>query len=76
MIQADRLEIERADAKNSLEEYVYDMRDKISTVLEDFMPEEVGKLVEFSYGYSYFVCIFSGSSDIPSSAEQYGGLVV
>ena len=73
MIQADRLEIERADAKNSLEEYVYDMRDKISTVLEDFMPEEVGKLVEFSHGYSVY---FSGSSDIPSSAEQYGGLVV
>ena len=41
MIQADRLETERADAKNSLEEYVYDMRDKLSTSLEQYMPEAV-----------------------------------
>ena len=47
MIQADRLETERADAKNSLEEYVYDMRDKLSTSLEQFMPEAVSSASSF-----------------------------
>lgn len=41
MIQQDRLEIEKADAKNSVEEYVYDMRDKVETSLRPYINDEV-----------------------------------
>ena len=41
MIQNDRLEIEKADAKNSVEEYVYEMRDKIETNLQQYINEQV-----------------------------------
>ena len=41
MIMQDRLEKERADAKNSVEEYVYDMRDKLGNEYERYMKEEV-----------------------------------
>ena len=41
MIQQDKLEKERADAKNAVEEYVYDMRDKLATSLEPYIKEPV-----------------------------------
>lgn len=41
MIQSDRLEIEKADAKNSVEEYVYEMREKLEGVLSQFVNDEV-----------------------------------
>ena len=41
MISQDRLEKERADAKNAVEEYVYEMREKISDALSDFISEAV-----------------------------------
>ena len=41
MISQDRLEKERGDAKNAVEEYVYDMRDKIYSTFEDYVTEEV-----------------------------------
>lgn len=41
MIQSDKLEAEKADAKNSVEEYVYDMRDKLEGPLSQFVNEEV-----------------------------------
>ena len=41
MIAADKLEKERADAKNSVEEYVYEMRDKLFNEYEAFMKEDV-----------------------------------
>ena len=44
MTHQDRLEAEKIDAKNSVEEYVYDMRDKISTSLKEFISEEVIRL--------------------------------
>lgn len=37
MIMQDKLEKERADAKNAVEEYVYEMRDKMSGVLADYI---------------------------------------
>uniref|UniRef100_A0A3B3BG61 Heat shock protein 4a n=1 Tax=Oryzias melastigma TaxID=30732 RepID=A0A3B3BG61_ORYME len=40
MIMQDKLEKERNDAKNNVEEYVYDMRDKLHGVLEKFVNEE------------------------------------
>ena len=41
MIAQDRLEKEKSDAKNSVEEYVYDMRDKVYSMYEEFVSEEV-----------------------------------
>uniref|UniRef100_A0AAY4EMG7 Heat shock protein 4b n=1 Tax=Denticeps clupeoides TaxID=299321 RepID=A0AAY4EMG7_9TELE len=40
MIMQDKLEKERNDAKNFVEEYVYDMRDKLHGTLEKFVSEE------------------------------------
>ncbi|KAM3868552.1 heat shock 70 kDa protein 4a [Diretmus argenteus] len=40
MIMQDKLEKERNDAKNNVEEYVYDMRDKLHGVLEKFVSED------------------------------------
>ena len=37
----DKLEKERNDAKNNVEEYVYDMRDKLHGILEKFVNESV-----------------------------------
>lgn len=37
----DKLEKERNDAKNNVEEYVYDMRDKLHGVLEKFVNDAV-----------------------------------
>ncbi|XP_052393228.1 heat shock 70 kDa protein 4a [Carassius gibelio] len=39
MIMQDKLEKERNDAKNYVEEYVYEMRDKLHGVLENFVSE-------------------------------------
>ncbi|TRY81295.1 hypothetical protein DNTS_012128, partial [Danionella cerebrum] len=39
MIMQDKLEKERNDAKNYVEEYVYEMRDKLHGVLENFVNE-------------------------------------
>lgn len=39
MIEQDRQEKERMDSKNAVEEYVYEMRDKLSTELEPFIKE-------------------------------------
>lgn len=41
MIMQDKLEKEKADSKNAVEEYVYDMRDKLSTNLEQYASEKV-----------------------------------
>lgn len=41
MIMQDKLEKERNDAKNCVEEYVYEMRDKLHGVLENFVSEAV-----------------------------------
>lgn len=43
MIMQDRLEKERNDAKNNVEEYVYDMRDKLHGMLEKFVGESVSE---------------------------------
>ena len=41
MIAQDKMEKERCDAKNAVEEYVYDMRDKLCGPLEEFSKEMV-----------------------------------
>uniref|UniRef100_A0A8C3CBJ0 Heat shock 70 kDa protein 4 n=1 Tax=Cairina moschata TaxID=8855 RepID=A0A8C3CBJ0_CAIMO len=40
MIMQDKLEKERNDAKNAVEEYVYDMRDKLCGIYEKFVTED------------------------------------
>ncbi|XP_009889728.1 PREDICTED: heat shock 70 kDa protein 4L isoform X1 [Charadrius vociferus] len=40
MMMQDKLEKERNDAKNAVEEYVYDFRDKLCGVFEKFITEE------------------------------------
>uniref|UniRef100_A0AAX7W896 Heat shock protein 4b n=1 Tax=Astatotilapia calliptera TaxID=8154 RepID=A0AAX7W896_ASTCA len=44
MIMQDKLEKERNDAKNNVEEYVYEMRDKLHGMLEKFVSETVNVL--------------------------------
>ena len=44
MIMQDHLEKEKADAKNAVEEYVYDMRSKLYEEFDKFITEEVGVL--------------------------------
>lgn len=43
MIVQDKLEKERNDAKNAVEEYVYDLRDKLCGIYEKFITEDVRK---------------------------------
>jgi len=50
MIMQDKMEKERADAKNAVEEYVYEMRDKLSGPLSEFMIETVRT--------SFLPCVF------------------
>lgn len=41
MMMQDKLEKERNDAKNAVEEYVYEFRDKLCGAFEKFITEEV-----------------------------------
>jgi hypothetical protein len=41
MMMQDRLEKEKADAKNAVEEYVYEMRNKLCEQYEAYMQEDV-----------------------------------
>lgn len=47
MLMQDKLEKERNDAKNAVEEYVYDFRDRLGTVYEKFITPEVSKFHNF-----------------------------
>lgn len=51
MIMQDKLEKERNDAKNAVEEYVYDMRDKLCSIYEKFVSEDVSMS-----GFILFFC--------------------
>ncbi|XP_071088579.1 heat shock 70 kDa protein 4-like [Haliotis cracherodii] len=57
MIMQDKLEKERADSKNAVEEYVYEMREKLSTTLEEYAKEEdrahLSKLLEQTEDWLY-----------------------
>lgn len=42
MQSQDRLEVEKNIARNALEEYIFDMRDKLGSLYEEFIqPDEV-----------------------------------
>ncbi len=49
MRSADEREARRADAKNAVEEYVYEMRDKLAGPLEPYIAEQA------SIWYLFFV---------------------
>uniref|UniRef100_A0A8B9J6E3 Heat shock protein 4 like n=1 Tax=Astyanax mexicanus TaxID=7994 RepID=A0A8B9J6E3_ASTMX len=44
MIEQDKLEKERNDAKNAVEEYVYDLRDKLCGIYEKYISEDNNRL--------------------------------
>ena len=44
MIAQDKLEKERADSKNAVEEYVYEIRDRLATSLAEFISDAVSTL--------------------------------
>lgn len=56
MIIQDKLEKERNDAKNGVEEYVYDLRDKLCGIYEKFVTEDVRTLSQHN------CCLYSGCS--------------
>ena len=50
MIHQDQVEVEKLNAKNALEEFIYEMKDKTETTLAEFMSEEVrSTLVHMQY---------------------------
>uniref|UniRef100_A0A8C2Y959 Heat shock 70 kDa protein 4L n=1 Tax=Coturnix japonica TaxID=93934 RepID=A0A8C2Y959_COTJA len=53
MIMQDKLEKERNDAKNAVEEYVYDFRDKLCGVFEKFITEELTLMLEDTENWLY-----------------------
>uniref|UniRef100_A0A3Q1ATV7 Heat shock protein 4a n=1 Tax=Amphiprion ocellaris TaxID=80972 RepID=A0A3Q1ATV7_AMPOC len=53
MIMQDKLEKERNDAKNNVEEYVYDMRDKLHGVLEKFDRDSFSLKLEDTENWLY-----------------------
>uniref|UniRef100_A0A8C4K197 Heat shock 70 kDa protein 4L n=1 Tax=Dromaius novaehollandiae TaxID=8790 RepID=A0A8C4K197_DRONO len=55
MMMQDKLEKERNDAKNAVEEYVYDFRDKLCGVFEKFITEEefLGLASEYTENWLY-----------------------
>lgn len=57
MIMQDKLEKERNDAKNAVEEYVYDFRDKLGTVYEKFITLEVSLNFVVFYENYLNVCL-------------------
>ena len=57
MIMQDKLEKERNDAKNAVEEYVYDFRDKLGTVYEKFITQEVSLNFVVFYENYLNVCL-------------------
>lgn len=59
MIMQDKLEKERNDAKNNVEEYVYDMRDKLHGALEKFVSDAVSRKTELGCHVTQYLCVFS-----------------
>jgi len=63
MIMQDKMEKERADSKNAVEEYVYEMRDKLSGPLSEFIIEAVRSFcpawtgTEYERKFTQFHCV-------------------
>ena len=46
MVMQDKKEKERAEAKNLVEEYVYEVRDKLANEYESFITEDVSLMLK------------------------------
>lgn len=66
MIIQDKLVKEQNDAKNAVEEYVYDLRDKLSGVYEKYITEDVSEDL-----LTWLICVLQRLED-----EQTKQLVV
>lgn len=81
MIQQDRKEKERSEAKNSVEEYIYDMREKLSNEYEKFIVEEVS-LFKHSFLSLFFlnkllkIIIFKEQKHVLEITRRHGIVVV
>uniref|UniRef100_A0A4W3IC39 Heat shock protein 4a n=1 Tax=Callorhinchus milii TaxID=7868 RepID=A0A4W3IC39_CALMI len=53
MIMQDKLEKERNDAKNAVEEYVYESREKLCGKYEQFVSEDLSRLLEDTENWLY-----------------------
>uniref|UniRef100_A0A8C9U6V9 Heat shock 70 kDa protein 4L n=1 Tax=Serinus canaria TaxID=9135 RepID=A0A8C9U6V9_SERCA len=53
MMMQDKLEKERNDAKNAVEEYVYEFRDKLCGAFEKFITEELTLMLEDTENWLY-----------------------
>ena len=56
----DKRQIEKANARNAVEEYVYEMKDKLETVYKEFITEQV---TQYDITLSYYniasaTCVF------------------
>lgn len=58
MIIQDKLVKEQNDAKNAVEEYVYDLRDKLSGVYEKYITEDVSENL-----LTWFICVLQRLED-------------
>lgn len=58
MIIQDKLVKEQNDAKNAVEEYVYDLRDKLSGVYEKYITEDVSEKL-----LTWFICVLQRLED-------------
>lgn len=52
MIIQDKLVKEQNDAKNAVEEYVYDLRDKLGGVYEKYITEDVSAVF-----WAWLICV-------------------
>uniref|UniRef100_A0A8C7ETD5 Heat shock 70 kDa protein 4 n=1 Tax=Neovison vison TaxID=452646 RepID=A0A8C7ETD5_NEOVI len=64
MIMQDKLEKERNDAKNAVEEYVYEMRDKLSGEYEKFVSEDVSMCLPTR-------CLLRAALNVVGTFKQY-----
>ena len=55
MISQDRKEKERSEAKNSVEEYIYEIRDKLSNEFERFVLPEVDFILKNNFLLIFFI---------------------
>lgn len=57
MIIQDKLVKELNDAKNAVEEYVYDLRDKLCGIYEKYISEDVSAPLGHPFARDYYVDI-------------------
>ena len=55
----DRKQIEKANARNAVEEYVYDVKEKLETIYKEFITEQVIQLLLYCT-----LCVFNTTSMI------------